>query len=156
MRESVKPVTRQVIFPRRELAEISFQPRYTSDVVFMIEKPFRWGARTYLKPNHVNDKRRYYREEYLKSEHWAGLKASKLRRHPFCQSCGGESCLDVHHIRYKDLYNVELSDLLTLCRSCHETLHKWMRESKYETWDWNTKQTGLPEFMRGNIPSYEI
>ncbi len=115
-------------FPRRELAEISFQPRYTSDVVFMIEKPFKWGARTYIKPNHVNDKRRYYREEYLKSEHWKNLKSSKLSANPFCQSCGGNSCLDVHHIRYRDLFNVELSDLLTLCRNCHETLHKWMRE----------------------------
>ena len=32
--------------------------------------------------------------------------------------------MDVHHIGYKNLYDVTVNDLTTLCRRCHDELHK--------------------------------
>lgn len=86
----------------------------------------RWLDRIYRKrgpSNHINDKRQYYRTIYLKSEHWRRLKNSKLRSQPFCENCGTERTLDVHHIRYRNLYDVQLSDLQVLCRFCHAKEH---------------------------------
>lgn len=67
--------------------------------------------------------RKFYRTQYLQSDHWADLRRDKLRESPFCERCEGEGPYDVHHIRYKKLYDYLLSDLQTLCRKCHETAH---------------------------------
>lgn len=82
----------------------------------------RWLDRVHkqeLPPNHVNDKRNYYRREYLKSEHWRELKRRKLNAQPFCEECGTNRTLDVHHLSYRNLYDVGLNDLQVLCRFCH-------------------------------------
>ena len=76
------------------------------------------------RPKIVNDKRRYYRKKYLKSEHWKNLKAKKLKETPWCEKCYSQKFLDVHHIGYKNLYDVTVNDLTTLCRRCHDELHK--------------------------------
>lgn len=112
------------------------------------EPPLNWGAKRHQRHNKVNDKRDYYRSVYLKSEHWKHLKSSKLKESPFCESCGVKNHLEAHHIRYGSLYDILTKDLLTLCRSCHTNLHEWIAESKYETWDAETKRTGLPARMR--------
>lgn len=83
-----------------------------------------------LPENHVNDKRRYYREEYLRSEHWQKLKASKLQKNPCCEKCKSTKKLDVHHLDYKNLYDVLLSDLQTLCRKCHKMEHPQQKRNK--------------------------
>lgn len=74
--------------------------------------------------------REYYRGVYLKSKHWLLLKRKKLLESPTCEKCGKENDLDIHHIRYKNLYDVELSDLQTLCRGCHVLEHKQIKISK--------------------------
>ncbi len=77
-----------------------------------------------LPKNHTNDKRQYYRTEYLLSDHWKALRSEKLRINPACQNCGFGRRLDVHHLRYRNLYDVLVTDLVTLCRRCHEKMHK--------------------------------
>ena len=74
--------------------------------------------------NHVNDKREYYRKEYLKSEYWKDLKAKKFEQVNQCEKCGEQHLLDVHHLNYKNLYDVELCDLQVLCRFCHKRIHE--------------------------------
>jgi hypothetical protein len=76
------------------------------------------------------DKREYYREIYLKSDHWKQLKAKKLLANPLCERCGSNKFLDVHHLDYKNLYDVLLTDLETLCRHCHHEDHERAREEK--------------------------
>lgn len=71
----------------------------------------------------VNDKRAYYREEYLKSDHWKELKVRKLVVNPTCEICNSKKFLDVHHLDYKNLYDVLLTDLQTLCRRHHAEQH---------------------------------
>jgi len=72
--------------------------------------------------------RRSYRMEYLKSDHWKKLKAEKLLVSPVCEMCGTDKWLDVHHLDYKNLYDVTISDLKTLCRKCHIGEHNKLKE----------------------------
>jgi len=65
----------------------------------------------------------YYRSEYLKSDHWKALRSEKLKRCPSCEKCGSNKRVEPHHLQYKNLYDVLLSDLQTLCRQCHMKKH---------------------------------
>lgn len=85
-------------------------------------------TRNDLSQFHVNDKRRYYREEYLKSDHWLKLRAEKLRASPRCENCGSLKRLEPHHLDYRNLYDVGLDDLVTLCRKCHCQEHERLRK----------------------------
>lgn len=62
----------------------------------------------------VNDKREYYRETYLKSEHWMQLRRSVLSKSKSCAICLKTVRLDVHHRRYKNLFDVVERDLAGL------------------------------------------
>ena len=68
-----------------------------------------------------------YREEYLLSDHWKELKECKLTQTPLCENCGTQRYIEPHHVNYKNLYDVELSDLKTLCRKCHYEVDKTQR-----------------------------
>lgn len=65
--------------------------------------------------------------EYLKSDHWKNLRAAAV-------SCWGDRCMncsvpkvDVHHLRYGNLYDVSTADLMPLCRRCHGAVHESRR-----------------------------
>jgi 5-methylcytosine-specific restriction endonuclease McrA len=88
------------------------------------QKSWRYSHPKRPLENIVNDKRRYYRSEYLKSDHWKQLRANKLSITPYCEKCGVRRRLDVHHLNYRNLYDVSVSDLMTLCRRCHEAEHR--------------------------------
>jgi len=66
----------------------------------------------------------YYRDVYLKSDHWKFLREEKLLRDSSCEECGEVYGLDVHHKNYRGLYDVKINDLVTLCRVCHNKKHK--------------------------------
>ena len=83
-----------------------------------------------MKLHPLNDKRSWYRNEYLKSEHWQSLKGAKLATQSFCSHCRATQNLDVHHRRYKAVYNVTLSDLEVLCRACHRAEHERIEHLK--------------------------
>ena len=80
---------------------------------------------SYMKPKRkvINDYQDYYRNVYLLSEHWKRLRKKKLRLNPICEKCRARKHLDVHHLRYKHLYDVLVEDLQTLCRRCHCKVH---------------------------------
>lgn len=68
--------------------------------------------------------------QYLQSDHWQNLRMAKLEMvKRTCEHCGATGSLDCHHIRYRDLYDVQLSDLAALCRDCHEWLHSGIRKT---------------------------
>jgi 5-methylcytosine-specific restriction endonuclease McrA len=80
------------------------------------------------RTRYCTDNRRYYREEYLKSDHWKQLRIEKLKQQNYqCEKCGEQRYLDVHHEAYHSLYNVRLDDLQVLCRKCHKEVHDKMR-----------------------------
>lgn len=72
----------------------------------------------------------YYRNVYLKSDHWKLLREEKLNISPCCEKCGTTLSLDVHHKEYRGLYDVKLKDLQTLCRVCHDKTHVKLQKKK--------------------------
>lgn len=68
--------------------------------------------------------RHYYRNVYLYSDHWKELRAKKLEKNPNCEKCGRSVCVDVHHLIYRNLFDVTIDDLQSLCRKCHDEEHK--------------------------------
>lgn len=70
------------------------------------------------------EQRSFYRNVYLKSDHWKSLRDEKLTINPRCEKCKISVCLDVHHINYRGLYDVRMEDLQTLCRICHNQEHE--------------------------------
>lgn len=68
----------------------------------------------------------YYRDVYLASDHWKTLRVAKLAKHNSrCQICGHVSTSnDVHHVKYKKLWDVGLRDLRVVCRFCHNQIHE--------------------------------
>lgn len=62
-------------------------------------------------------------KDYLKSEHWNMLRNNKYRRKNKCQLCGSKLLLNVHHLRYKNLYDVDSNDLKVVCNRCHLIIH---------------------------------
>lgn len=71
----------------------------------------------------------YYRDVYLKSDDWKSLRALALSHGGYaCFACGKEEGLDVHHLKYKKLYDVKLRHLRVLCRPCHDKVHEIMKK----------------------------
>lgn len=77
-----------------------------------------------MKQHWTNDHREWYRKVYLNSEHWRDLKRAKLSKNPACERCGSPDRPDVHHVRYRNIFDVKIKDLLTLCRTCHQEEHE--------------------------------
>ena len=73
--------------------------------------------------------------EYLKSKYWKKLRSKKIQAASRagkyeCGICGSKSRLEVHHLNYKNIYDVEIYDLRILCRRCHGLTHEVKRTQK--------------------------
>ena len=63
-------------------------------------------------------------DEYLKSNRWERLRAWVLIFWDHrCAICGSEINLHVHHRTYDRLGKELLTDLIVLCKECHELYH---------------------------------
>lgn len=66
--------------------------------------------------------------EYLKTQHWQELRKKALKRARYrCSLCNEKNqILDVHHRSYehRGQFWDELSDLIVLCRPCHDHHHE--------------------------------
>ena len=69
--------------------------------------------------------------QYLKSEHWRTLSRQRkeMDNHQ-CAQCFSREKLEVHHRVYRNLYDVQLKDIITLCQKCHARAHQVIREWK--------------------------
>lgn len=73
---------------------------------------------------------------YLESPHWKALRGEALVRDGRkCTRCGSTVILQVHHMIYRTRFEDSLlSDLITLCKECHQAEHglkrKIMRQKK--------------------------
>lgn len=67
-------------------------------------------------------------KRYIASSKWYYKRMDALEFHgKKCKACGSVQKLDVHHLTYDRLGNEFLSDLIILCRPCHDEEH-----SKYK------------------------
>lgn len=71
----------------------------------------------------VKYNRHEYREEYLKSDEWKTLRSQVLDTKPLCQCCKKILATDVHHLVYRNIVDIKITDLLPVCRACHEYIH---------------------------------
>jgi 5-methylcytosine-specific restriction endonuclease McrA len=105
----------------------------------------------------ATDRQEYYRKVYLKSDHWKKLRADKLGVNPCCEKCGSTKRIEPHHLRYKNLYDVEITDLQTLCRKCHTLEHKrldWKnRNAKVRSLDKSEQGTSRRDQPAGEFRS---
>lgn len=63
-------------------------------------------------------------KKYIASAHWKRTRKQKLEQVGyFCEKCGLEEGLCVHHLHYNSLGMEEMSDLQVLCRECHRKTH---------------------------------
>lgn len=76
-----------------------------------------------MKKYKVKYNRREYREEYLKSDEWKSLRSIIMDSKPSCQCCDAQAT-DVHHMVYRNLVDIKITDLLPVCRSCHDEIHR--------------------------------
>ena len=61
---------------------------------------------------------------YLASDHWRQLRLDVLRRWGFrCAVCNSDQAVEVHHRTYVRVGAERETDLLPLCRSCHQLFH---------------------------------
>src|SRR5437899_4170514 len=87
-------------------------------------------------------RREAYRE-YLRGDHWKGLRLRAiLRDGKKCVRCGaGGSGLEVHHLRYRYPWESGvLDDVETLCSKCHARSHglrvePWRKYREDERWN---------------------
>lgn len=67
---------------------------------------------------------RYLKTRYLHSPEWQLKRKQALTRaHYQCEQCSDPNNLEVHHRVYHRIPHESLSDLVVLCRSCHQAIH---------------------------------
>lgn len=74
--------------------------------------------------------------DYLRSAHWQDLREAVLHdergRIKACVSCFSPDDIQAHHLIYRSLYDCVPSDLVPLCRECHEILHQAKDSGEFE------------------------
>lgn len=62
--------------------------------------------------------------KYLKSIHWQDLREAKFSEvGKQCEICGSEDRIHVHHLNYRNIFDVTTGDLQVLCDSHHKKAH---------------------------------
>lgn len=76
-------------------------------------------------PEEVQRLKKLPYRDYLASDHWQRIRAYALdhakRR---CQVCNSGGKVDVHHRSYEHRGEERFSDVIILCRDCHDLFHK--------------------------------
>jgi len=63
--------------------------------------------------------------EYLQSKHWKELRKRFYKKNKkVCSVCGATKKIQLHHLTYIRLGKERLSDLMSVCDSCHHLIHK--------------------------------
>ena len=68
--------------------------------------------------------------KYLQSDDWKEKRMKKNSKRKRCAICAEKKNIDIHHLNYKNLHDVEQSDLRRLCRRCHFLVHELEKNGK--------------------------
>lgn len=90
-----------------------------------------YGANQQDYERYANDERY---KAYLKSDKWKQIAKKRMEIDGYtCQGCECKGTatnpLEIHHLSYRYIYHEEsriFEDLVSLCHSCHKTIHKVM------------------------------
>ena len=64
-----------------------------------------------------------FKHKYLRSQQWRDKRHLVIQRDGSCKLCKATTKLEVHHLSYKHLAQEPLDELITLCRTCHQSRH---------------------------------
>ena len=84
-----------------------------------------------ITPDYSTQSKAEY-ERYLQSDIWNNKRLKRLQIDEYtCQMCGTKGTrmnpLQVHHLDYHRKFNEDVEkDLVTLCRDCHQGVHRMM------------------------------
>lgn len=97
---------------------------------------------------------------YLASEHWAFLKRQcfSLAEHR-CEVCADTRLLVGHHIIYREPLTACIADdIMCLCETCHNALHRWLACKGKKSSDYDRLQTRsiILRIRSGGNPPPEI
>lgn len=69
--------------------------------------------------------------EYLRTNHWGGIRNRTMKRTNFqCVACNADA-LDAHHVEYKRKGFEHPEDVIATCRECHRAWHEtWMLQAQ--------------------------
>ena len=71
-------------------------------------------------------------ELYLQSPEFDKIRQAVFARDNHkCVVCGNNENIQPHHLTYRNVYNEQLADLITLCRTCHATYHAIQKRADY-------------------------
>ncbi|HDZ15658.1 MAG TPA: hypothetical protein ENH60_12295 [Pricia sp.] len=73
-----------------------------------------------------NNRRDWYYKHYQKTKHWSNLRSKALVFYNYeCYICDKKYRLQLHHINYENLGKEVIGkDVIILCWSCHQRIHK--------------------------------
>jgi len=64
--------------------------------------------------------------KYIKSEEWKEKREERLFLDGYkCRFCGSAINIVVHHVTYDNVPNEDMTDLVSLCKTCHNKLHEF-------------------------------
>ena len=87
-----------------------------------------------------NDFRSKYKN-YLQSDDWRKKREELfLERGKVCEKCGSKENIQVHHLRYRNLFNEKLEDLQVLCKPCHMEEHEIDENNKKPKHNYRSKE----------------
>lgn len=70
-------------------------------------------------------------QSYLRSSKWRNLRKKAIKRDGHrCTHCGYIGKLDVHHVHYAGIFEMDFSldQLIAVCKECHADIHKELKE----------------------------
>lgn len=110
----------------------------------------RWIPRDKLKSLEQREAHR----KRISSKAWNTLKEQILERDGHrCVQCLNKENLQVHHLTYKRVGKEVLKDLVTLCKRCHDEVH---RLSKSQDFTKNTLEEDTNKIIASLIKKFQI
>jgi len=67
--------------------------------------------------------------DYIKSDNWKNKKVKYYKKHTkICEACGSTKDIHLHHKTYRRLREETSRDLVPLCSTCHDEVHRIARK----------------------------
>jgi hypothetical protein len=108
----------------------------------------------YIKRNEVLKRMGFHSyQDYLKSWIWRAVRKKQLKKQPLCTGCG-EAATEVHHLVYDESTMRGFCDrgLVSICRTCHESVEFDERFNKLGIMDVNKKLLALLQNCKRRTP----
>lgn len=115
--------------PGRNYVSVSDADMAISEIPIFNDALYRsyfetWAAAKYKYDQYILTKRYTDYVAYIASDDWRVARLSVLKRsNGVCERCNAKKAKDVHHLTYDRLGHEVPTDLLAVCRECHDELH---------------------------------